>query len=128
MERINRFLRESELLDKYTAKKNVDDDHPTENGHVLAHRFLETQIGFQPARFTWANDSTQDDRHFMLKIEHKLTFEENKLNVIYGPTASGKTSMLMALLGNVPVRNLMKTFFDMMLCRRDALRLSQWRA
>ncbi|KAI1790046.1 P-loop containing nucleoside triphosphate hydrolase protein [Ganoderma leucocontextum] len=101
LERINRFLRETELLDKYTAKKNVDNDHPTENGHVLSPRFVGTEIGFQPARFAWANDSTQDHRHFTLKIERKLTFEENKLNVIHGPTACGKTSMLMALLGEM---------------------------
>lgn len=101
MERINRFLRETELLDKYTTKKHDDDDHPTENGHILSPRFLEAEIGFQPARFTWANESTQDDRPFTLKIDRKLTFLENKLNVIHGPTASGKTSMLMALLGNV---------------------------
>ncbi|PIL29368.1 ATP-binding cassette transporter [Ganoderma sinense ZZ0214-1] len=100
LERINRFLRESELLDKYTTKKN-DDDHPAENGHALAHRFLESEIGFQPARFTWSIDSTRDDRHFTLNIEEPLTFEENKLNVIYGPTGSGKTSMLMALLGEM---------------------------
>ncbi|KAM5539773.1 hypothetical protein V8D89_006586, partial [Ganoderma adspersum] len=101
LERINRFLRESELLDKYTAKKIDDNDYHVENGHVLVHRFLDTEIGFQPSRFSWTNDPTQDDRHFTLQIERKLTFAENKLNVIYGPTASGKTSMLMALLGNM---------------------------
>ena len=102
LERINRFLRESELLDEYTPKTFDDDDRSSETGHALAHQFLETEIGFRPARFTWTNDSTLDDRHFVLNIEQQLTFAENRLNVIYGPTASGKTSMLMALLGNVP--------------------------
>ena len=117
LERINRFLRESELLDEYTPKTFDGNDHSSETGHALAHRFLETEIGFRPARFTWTNDSTLDDRHFVLKIEQQLTFAENRLNVIYGPTASGKTSMLMALLGNVPAEDSYKNLVNTMFCR-----------
>lgn len=37
----------------------------------------------------------------MLRIENELTFKQGYINLIVGPTGSGKTSMLMALLGTM---------------------------
>ncbi|KZS96501.1 P-loop containing nucleoside triphosphate hydrolase protein [Sistotremastrum niveocremeum HHB9708] len=40
-------------------------------------------------------------RNFQLQIRDDLSFKAGKLNIICGPTGSGKTSMLMALLGEM---------------------------
>ena len=42
---------------------------------------------------------TPSRRVFRLLIEDELTFKRGSVNLVLGPTGSGKTSMLMALLG-----------------------------
>ncbi|SCU77356.1 LAME_0A00826g1_1 [Lachancea meyersii CBS 8951] len=54
------------------------------------------RIGFENATFSW-DRSTAD---FKLK-NLSLDFKMGKLNVVIGPTGSGKTSLLMALLGEM---------------------------
>jgi ABC-type glutathione transport system ATPase component len=55
------------------------------------------------ANFTWTKSGdgsiTPGRRNFCLQIEGELAFKEGKVNLICGPTGSGKTSLLMALLG-----------------------------
>lgn len=61
------------------------------------------EIGFRKALFTWGKDELKDrsseDRWFTLTIENDLFFRRGQLNLVVGPTGSGKTSLLMALLG-----------------------------
>ena len=69
----------------------------------------QNSIGIRHASFTWANDSTKlavtpggtRRRTFMLRVEEELVFKRGKVNLIVGPTGSGKTSLLMALLGEM---------------------------
>ena len=69
----------------------------------------ENSIGIRHASFTWANDSTKlavtpggtQRRMFTLRVDSELVFKRGKLNLIVGPTGSGKTSLLMALLGEM---------------------------
>lgn len=62
-------------------------------------------IGFRNAAFTWHNEESipstpgSSRQNFTLRIEDELIFKRGSLNLIVGPTGSGKTSMLMALLG-----------------------------
>lgn len=60
-------------------------------------------IGFRNASFSWSNDTdgslTPSRRAFILKVEEELLFQRKSINLIIGPTGSGKTSLLMALLG-----------------------------
>jgi predicted GTPase len=66
-------------------------------------------IIFYPSTYTWTKDEqrsatahaigAQLQHRFVLRIDEKLTFQRNVINLIVGPTASGKTSVLMALLG-----------------------------
>ncbi|OBA19390.1 P-loop containing nucleoside triphosphate hydrolase protein [Metschnikowia bicuspidata var. bicuspidata NRRL YB-4993] len=54
-------------------------------------------IGFENASFSW---NSKSDKDFKLK-DLNTAFLPGKLNVIIGPTGSGKTSLLLALLGEM---------------------------
>ncbi len=62
-------------------------------------------LGLGQATFSWSNDGdvdgslTPSKRDFMLRIDDELIFRQNCFNLVIGPTGSGKTSLLMALLG-----------------------------
>lgn len=66
-------------------------------------------IGFRDAAFTWSNhagalgtpDSSSSSRNFTLRIDGELIFKTGKFNLVVGSTGSGKTSLLMALLGEL---------------------------
>jgi type II secretory pathway predicted ATPase ExeA len=61
------------------------------------------KIGFGAASFVWSSDTngslTPSKRNFVLEIAGELIFKRGGINLIIGPTGSGKTSLLMALLG-----------------------------
>jgi ABC-type transport system involved in cytochrome bd biosynthesis fused ATPase/permease subunit len=65
----------------------------------------EDVIGFRSAMFTWDELDTDGKlkdpkkRDFRLSIDGSLTFDRGTINLIIGPTGSGKTSLLFALLG-----------------------------
>lgn len=59
------------------------------------------------ATFTWHRPETRTDtvrRNFRLQIDGTLAFKEGAVNLVCGPTGSGKTSLLMALLGEMHFR------------------------
>lgn len=64
-------------------------------------------IGFREASFTWSatNDGSvtpgPSRRNFTFRVEDELIFKRGHINLIVGPTGSGKTSLLMALLGEM---------------------------
>ncbi|KAH7922933.1 hypothetical protein BV22DRAFT_1197033 [Leucogyrophana mollusca] len=99
LDRVNGFLVDTELLDQYT-----DSD---EQGIQLFEQDENDSntIGFRNAVFAWSNDNsgtlTPSKRKFNLRVEDELVFERGHINLIVGPTGSGKTSMLMALLGEM---------------------------
>ncbi|KAI0357917.1 P-loop containing nucleoside triphosphate hydrolase protein [Trametes cingulata] len=106
LERIADFLRNTELIDKYTrAADRAEDGHA---GHSLGvpaeHR---EAIAIRRASFTWSNDvvpgktNVTSGRAFVLNIEDEVIFQRGEINLIIGPTGSGKTSLLMALLGEM---------------------------
>lgn len=89
---------QAELLDEYAPKHpeatffqpSEDDDR-------------KDKIGFKNATFAWSDDTggslTPSKRNFLLKIEGEVLFKKGVVNLIVGPTGAGKTSLLMALLG-----------------------------
>ncbi|KAJ7662659.1 hypothetical protein DFH06DRAFT_1471446 [Mycena polygramma] len=91
LDRIDTFLHQTELLDQFTADATVLQETP------------DPGIGFHNATFTWAAEQgdmrDQSSRQFKLHIDD-LTFRPG-LNLITGPSASGKSSMLLALLGEM---------------------------
>lgn len=83
LDRVNDFLDEPETT-KYEQLSEVRDaDSP--------------EIGFQKASFAWDASSESD---FKLR-DLNVAFSKGNLNVIIGPTGSGKTSLLLALLGEM---------------------------
>ncbi|EKM83611.1 hypothetical protein AGABI1DRAFT_66408 [Agaricus bisporus var. burnettii JB137-S8] len=97
LDRVNDFLKNTELLDAYAGKdRTLFSDQP---------RAGDERIGFNDASFAWSAESdgslTPSKRRYQLKIEHELLFKPKGFNVIVGPTGSGKTSILMALLGEM---------------------------
>lgn len=91
LQRINKFLTETPLIDRYdsTLVPGAINDDPD-------------YLGFQKASFTWGKEDKEDAaaRNFTLKID-SLKFPKGKVSIIAGPTGSGKTSLLMALLGEM---------------------------
>lgn len=60
------------------------------------------EISIRQAAFTWSKDSLEDllsRRKFILRIEEEVVFRRGCVNLIIGQTGTGKTSLLMALLG-----------------------------
>lgn len=91
IDRVEEFLNEEET-EKY---EQLGQDNVDENG--------VKRIGFRDATLIWGGrDSVADDgsRAFRL-LDMDIDFKIGKLNIITGPTGSGKTSMLMGLLGEM---------------------------
>ncbi|KAH9872673.1 hypothetical protein J1614_005067 [Plenodomus biglobosus] len=91
VDRIEEYLSEPET-DKYSqliTRKKDEDGQPI--------------IGFENATFSWGGTDMKDKSSadaFKLQ-DLTLKFSVGKLNVIVGPTGSGKTSLLMGLLGEM---------------------------
>ncbi|KAJ7643885.1 hypothetical protein FB45DRAFT_896346 [Roridomyces roridus] len=98
LDRVDDFLKKTELLDAFDEK----------DGPVLfpaAEVVEDDKIGFRNATFTWSKETdgaqTPSRRQFTLRIQDEVVFQRGRINLIIGPTGSGKTSMLMALLGEM---------------------------
>lgn len=83
LDRVSDFLEEEE-----TSKYEQLGEKRTENSPI---------IGFEDASFSWNSTSDADFKLRNLNI----AFRPGKLNVVIGPTGAGKTSLLMALLGEM---------------------------
>ncbi|TFY70118.1 hypothetical protein EVJ58_g61 [Rhodofomes roseus] len=107
LDRVDEFLKKTELLDEFSA-----DSHEAE---ALIPKTLVTHdiIGVRNAAFTWTNESHglstpaspgtpgRSRRNFVLRIDDEVQLKRGHVNLIVGPTGSGKTSFLMALLGEM---------------------------
>ncbi|CAA7262907.1 unnamed protein product [Cyclocybe aegerita] len=111
LDRVNKFLQTAELLDAFTGPQPPVEPlgllEPTADAVPTSGVNEEdSQIGFRNATFAWSaedNDGalTPSSRVYRLNVDGELFFKRNCINLIIGPTGSGKTSMLMALLGEM---------------------------
>ncbi|KAG2160129.1 uncharacterized protein EDB93DRAFT_1113551 [Suillus bovinus] len=99
LDRVNSFLTDTELLDAHAEQ---DDDR--------VRLFVQSEeesdlVGFRDAVFAWSSEChgslTPSKRKFRLRIDGEMYFQHGRINLVVGPTGSGKTSMLMALLGEM---------------------------
>ena len=91
IDRVEEFLNEDET-EKYEQLRH---DNLDEDGNQM--------IGFQHATFSWGGKETEGEEistAFRI-MDIDIKFEIGKLNIVAGPTGSGKTSLLMALLGEM---------------------------
>ena len=92
VDRVEEFLREDET-EKYVQLRRSKQASPH-----------DTRIALLQATLTWgtkADISTKGAANSFRLIDMDVEFVIGKLNVIAGPTGSGKTSLLMALLGEM---------------------------
>lgn len=91
VDRVEEFLNEDET-EKYEQLLQGSNDN---NGDPI--------IGFDKATLTWGGKDVQkaDGQTAFRMIDMDIRFVIGRLNVIVGPTGSGKTSLLMALLGEM---------------------------
>lgn len=93
----SRPFSQTELLDSFA------DDGELSATVVPAPPVVSSQdVIIRDASFTWDAEKPvpgQSRRNFVLKIDGEVLFKRNGINAILGPTGSGKTSLLMALLG-----------------------------
>lgn len=90
LDRVEEFLNEEET-EKYTQLRH------------LLHEEDDPQIGLVDATLTWGSKDEALNEEFpaFRLINVNVDFQVGKLNIVAGPTGSGKTSLLMALLGEM---------------------------
>ncbi|KAF8164524.1 hypothetical protein K438DRAFT_2025293 [Mycena galopus ATCC 62051] len=96
LDRVNNFLKKTELLDAFEEKEATT--------LFAGDPSVDERIGFRDATFSWAKESDGSftrSRQFQLRIDGELLFPQGRISLIVGPTGSGKTSLLMALLGEM---------------------------
>lgn len=91
---------QTELLDEFS------DPPSAEELIVDSSAAHKEDIGFGKTSFSWSNDTsdgtlTPSRQAFRLHIDDEVVFKRGGFNLIVGPTGSGKTSILMALLGEM---------------------------
>ena len=93
IDRVEEFLNEDET-EKYAQLANLSRD---DGGEV--------KIGFERATFSWGSKDakTEDGAPSFRMIDLDISFRVGRLNIVAGPTGSGKTSLLMALLGEMTI-------------------------
>ena len=95
LDRISKYLEEQDI-EKYCLEKPKLNDAVSESDTATED---ESFCGFKNAEFTYyggEEDSGEND--FTLR-NISLEFAIGKLNIVTGSTGSGKTSLLLALLG-----------------------------
>ncbi|KAJ6497544.1 multidrug resistance-associated ABC transporter [Mycena sanguinolenta] len=83
LSRLESLLHDTEMLDSALTTTRLPD------GKVA---------GFRMTNFSW--DANSSNPNFTLKINSEIIFQPG-INLIIGPTGTGKTSMLLALLGEM---------------------------
>lgn len=99
LDRATDFLHHTELLDTYATGPSLVEDSACGNAIDA--------VGFKDTRFGWSSEAedvgslTAPTRTFCLRIQGELRFRRGGINLVIGPTGCGKTSLLMALLGEM---------------------------
>ncbi|WVR03866.1 hypothetical protein IAU60_000864 [Kwoniella sp. DSM 27419] len=107
LQRINKFLRSSEMIDEYSEGRLATIKTPEQ-----LEAEAEGLIRIRNASFTWGPIASGNTQDFGLKIDD-VTFVKGKINLIAGPTGSGKSSLLKALIGELHFEQKQGSFFHL---------------
>ena len=88
MQRIEKFLAEPEVPDWATSLKR--DAQPSSSN--------EAEVGFEDATFEWDIATSNAPSRFTLG-PLSIRFPPGRLSLVSGPTGSGKSALLVAMLG-----------------------------
>lgn len=86
LDRVDAFLKETELLDEFVEKFTAD-----EVTAIVARPGEDKDIGFRNASFSWTGKPTDGTltpsrRAYRLRVEGEVKFKRDCLNLIIGPT------------------------------------------
>ncbi|KAL5534538.1 hypothetical protein ACEPAG_1001 [Sanghuangporus baumii] len=101
LDRVTEYLKDTELLDEFQRSEKGPSGQVEEFSMGPKDPNI---IGICNSSFVWSSvdgSLTPSRRKFRLMIDDEVVFNKNGINLIIGPTGSGKTSMLMALLGEM---------------------------
>ncbi|KAI5122631.1 hypothetical protein M0805_008718 [Coniferiporia weirii] len=105
-DRFTEFLNTTELLSEDTDPSSAEEADQS----VMIEHPSKDIIGFNACSFSWDSFNNEDSyqsrghdarKQFELRFDDEVVFKRGHINLIVGPTASGKTSVLMALLGEM---------------------------
>ncbi|KAH9915165.1 P-loop containing nucleoside triphosphate hydrolase protein [Epithele typhae] len=106
LDRINRFLTETELLDQHVTPGCPGRPEDPEAIEIKEAKFSWTvndaPFADEPQGSTEGSVAPADKhKHFILEVPKTVTFQPRVLNMVSGATGCGKTSLLLALLGEM---------------------------
>nr|XP_019050369.1 ATP-binding cassette transporter [Kwoniella bestiolae CBS 10118]OCF29299.1 ATP-binding cassette transporter [Kwoniella bestiolae CBS 10118] len=107
LQRIDKFLTSSEMIDEYSEGKIATIKTPEQ-----LEAETEGLIRIQNATFSWGPVESGNTQEFSLRIP-EVTFVKGKINLITGPTGSGKSSLLKALVGELHFEQKQGSFFHL---------------
>ncbi|KAF8139844.1 hypothetical protein EV363DRAFT_1444330 [Boletus edulis] len=99
LDRINSFLLHDDVVSELPGPERSISHNESDNNIPI------DAIGISHATFSWTKSErstqTPQSKYFTLSVHDELIFKHKELNLVTGPTGSGKTSLLMALLGEM---------------------------
>ncbi|KAK4688391.1 hypothetical protein P7C73_g1726, partial [Tremellales sp. Uapishka_1] len=107
LKRLNAFFQESEMIDAWTEGTTASISTPAQ-----LEAESEDLIRIHDAVFTWGSETDAASANFSLQIPD-VTFVKGKINIIAGPTGSGKSSLLQALIGELHFEQKEGSFFHL---------------
>ncbi|WWC68639.1 uncharacterized protein I206_102570 [Kwoniella pini CBS 10737] len=107
IQRMDKFLTSSELIDEYSEGKIA-----TIRSSEQLEAETEGLIRIQNATFSWGALEDGNTQDFSLRIP-EVTFVKHRINLITGPTGSGKSSLLKALVGELHFEQKQGSFFHL---------------
>ncbi|KAG6371568.1 ABC transporter type 1, transmembrane domain-containing protein [Boletus reticuloceps] len=101
LDRINSFLLHDDVVSELPGPERSISHTGSEGDNNIPF----DAIGISHAAFSWTKSErstqTPQSKYFTLSVHDELIFKHKELNLVTGPTGSGKTSLLMALLGEM---------------------------
>lgn len=109
LNRINKFLNETDMIDAFSPGAQLDFQQTPEQLSAID----DGLIRLKDAVFAWGKDSENKNvMNFRLNVPD-VTFPKGEVSLITGPTGSGKSSMLKALIGELHFEGQPGSFFHL---------------